>query len=233
MPMFLQERCQGGWQQLQAPMAQRKRFIPANALVRKIKVGEGHSWKPEEDEEGGRGGSRSFAAEYPIEDGHRAPPSRTAAVLERGRSSGKPSRAGREGRASGRRVLPPTELFPACHLSQLGSRLPGVLLAAVGELLEPVLMARHSPSPLCVCQDSSSTCSWLCTPVWPLTQIPATAQGFMPLLKRGKAGERPLGLRGEAETGHPCVPSVLLQQMSAQGGGGGHPGITLGDFLGC
>lgn len=43
-------------------------------------------------------------AEYPIKDGHRALPSRTAAVLEWGKSSGKPSRPGSRRRQGGQRL---------------------------------------------------------------------------------------------------------------------------------
>lgn len=141
-----------------------------------------------------------------------------------------PTQAGRAEAQAGRLCSPGSS--PACHPSQLGSGVPGVLLAAVGELLEPVLVARHSPGPLCV-RTAAARAPGSVPQCGLLPKYQPLPKGLCPLLNRGKAGEKPLGLRGEAEPGRPRVPSVLLQQMSAQGGGGGHPGITSGDFLSC
>lgn len=174
---------------------------------------------------------RSFVAEYPIEMGTGLLPAGQQQSWSGEKAVGRlPVQAERaEPQAGG--LCSSTELFPCLSPLTAGLGAPGGVAGGRGRVAGACADGQAQSS---VCQDSSSsTCSWLWTPVWPLTQIPATAQGFMPLLNRGKAGERPLEPRGEAETGRPCVPSVLLQQMSPQGGGGGHPGITSRDFLGC
>lgn len=223
-----------------APMALSEHFMPANPLagvrkilprerwervtagsqrrVSRVAEGEGALWQSTPS----RMGTGLFPA------GQQQSWSGEKAV---GSPPGQGADAGREGRGSGRQALLP-RLFPRLSPLTAGLGGPGGVAGGRGRVAGACAggQAQSRPS---VCQDSSSTCSWLCTPVWPLTQIPAAAQGFMPLLNWGKAGERPLGLRGEAEPGRPHVPSVLLQQMSAQGGGGGHPGITSGDFLSC
>lgn len=119
------------------------------------------------------------------------PASSTAAVLAWGKSSGKPCSAGscrQRGRGSG------SEPFPV--LSQLGSGIPGVLLAAVGELLQPVLMARHGPSPVCVSGQQQHV---LLAPYPSMASYPNTSHCPRVCAPPGP-GERPLGLRGEAET---------------------------------
>lgn len=154
-------------------------------------------------------------------------------VVQGGKSSdatrGHPS-PGKEGRAAGR-LCSPLSYSSICHLSHLDLGAPDVFAGgrgrAAGACAAAVLTASQPrPHP-----DSGSTCSrlWIPSAPWPVTQIPATAQGFMPPASLGKAGERPLEPRGKAEARQPCVPSLLLQQMAAQGGRG-HPGITFGVF---
>lgn len=93
-------------------------------------------------------GARSSVPEYPIHDGHRLQRSCS------GEQQWEPCSAGStEGRASGRQALLPTELLPCLSPSQLARGVPGGpggVAVGRGRVAEPVLMARHSPSPLSV-----------------------------------------------------------------------------------
>lgn len=93
------------------------------------------------------------------------------------------------------RLCSPLSPSPSCHPSQLGSGIPGVLLAAVGELLQPVLMARHSPSPVCVSGQQQHV---LLAPYPSMASYPNTSHCPKVCAPPGP-GERPLGPRGEAE----------------------------------
>lgn len=185
-------------------------------------------------------------AELPTRDGDRAASSRTAAkphlahvTIQNKLQSWRGQKQGCHGRVpqprelqawraelQAGRLCSPLSSSPICHPSHLDSGVPGLFAGGCGRVAGACAAAAR--------EDSSSTCSWLCVPsaLWPVTQIPAPAQGSVPPVSLGKAGERSLGLRGEAEAGRPCVPSLLLQQMAAQGGGG-HPEIMFGVFLGC
>lgn len=127
--------------------------------------------------------------------------------------------AGREGRAAGRRALLLSELFP--HLPPLTSGLesPGSVCWWPWEScwsMHCCCADGQTDAATSISRDGSSACSWLCIPsaLWPVTQIPATAQGFMPLASLGKAGERPPGRSGEAEAERPCVPSAASADVS-------------------